>query len=69
MAWAIEAGLSAEQVESCTNSDAIAEKIKDDVAQDDELGLRAVPTMFINGREYLGEQKIEVVRAAINALL
>ena len=68
-AWAIEAGLSAEQVESCTNSDAIAEKIKDDVAQAGELGLRAVPTMFINGREYLGEQKVEAVRAAINALL
>ena len=68
-AWAIEAGLSTEQIESCANSEAIEEKIKADIAQADELGLRAVPTLFINGRKYLGEQKIEAVRAAIAALL
>lgn len=68
-AWAREAGISTEQIESCANSNAITRKIKDDIAQADELGLRSVPTIFINGRKYLGEQTIEAVRAAITALL
>ncbi len=67
--WAIEAGLIHEQIESCANSEAIKTKIKDDIAQADELGLRSVPTLFINGRQYLGEQKIEAVRSAITVLL
>ena len=70
--WATDAGLDAEQLESCRDSKtskAIAAKITADIDEGDTYDLRGTPLILINGREYVGSWKIETLRAVLDKLL
>jgi protein-disulfide isomerase len=52
----------------CLTSPDIMAKIKDDVEVGNKAGVNATPTIFINGRKYLGERTAPLIRAAAESL-
>ncbi len=69
LAWAKQVGLQEEQIASCRDSRGILAKIKDDIALGSKIGVEATPTVFINGKKYLGAPQVETLRRAIDSLL
>lgn len=68
-AWARDLGIPADQVETCFTSKDLLEKVKDDIALGNRLGVDSTPTLFINGRKVLGARDIDSLRVQIDALL
>jgi protein-disulfide isomerase/uncharacterized membrane protein len=66
--WGKNVGLSEEQMKECLASPDILAKIKEDVEIGNKAGVNATPTIFINGRKYLGERSAAQLRAAIESL-
>lgn len=52
--WAKEVGLSEEQIKSCQSDSSLMEKIKDDIQLANTIGVDATPTLYINGRQFVG---------------
>ena len=67
--WGKQVGLSDEQITACQASQGLLDKIKDDIALARKIGVEATPTVFINGKKYLGGARIEVLRRAIDSML
>lgn len=66
--WGKSVGLSDDQMKECLASPDILAKIKEDVEIGNKAGVNATPTIFINGRKYLGERTAAQLRAAIESL-
>lgn len=66
--WAKEVGLSEAQINSCRSNKSFEEKIKDDVALGDRLGVQATPTVYINGQQFVG-RSIDDLKNEISRLL
>ena len=67
--WAKQVGLSEEQITACQTSQGILDKIKDDIALARKIGVEATPTVFINGKKYLGGAQVDVLRRALDSML
>lgn len=61
-------GLSDQQIQSCLKDQNIAAKIKADVQLAHELGVNSTPTLFINGRQYMGSSH-DNLKAEIEQLI
>lgn len=66
--WGNQVGLTDAQMKECLASPDITAKIREDVDIGNKLGVNATPTIFINGRKYLGERTAAQLRAAIESL-
>jgi protein-disulfide isomerase/uncharacterized membrane protein len=66
--WGKKVGLTDAQMNECLTSPDIMAKIKDDVEVGNKAGVNATPTIFINGRKYLGERTAPLIRAAAESL-
>ncbi len=66
--WGRNVGLTEQQMNECLASQDIAAKIRDDVAAGNKAGVNSTPTIFINGRKYLGERSVPAMRSAIESL-
>jgi protein-disulfide isomerase/uncharacterized membrane protein len=67
-AWGKSVGLSDQQMDQCLASKDILAKIKDDVDLGNKVGVTSTPTIFINGKKYLGERSVEAMRAIIESM-
>lgn len=67
--WAQDIGLTAEQISECLASEDMASKLKADVAEAYELGVSATPTVYINGRKYIGLRSLDTMAAMVDTLL
>jgi len=47
--WALESGLTSDQIQECRDSNDIVEKIKNDAQQANALGITGTPTIYVNG--------------------
>jgi len=61
-------GLNEAQIKTCKESADILAKIKDDIATGDRAGVDSTPTIFINGRKYVGNVSVEAIREEISQL-
>lgn len=66
--WGKSVGLSDDQMKECLASPDILAKIREDVELGNKTGVNSTPTIFINGRKYLGERSAQKLRAAIESL-
>ena len=53
--WAKSIGLSEAQIQQCQQDKFIVEKIQADIDLGNQLGVNATPTIFINGRKFVGQ--------------
>ncbi len=60
---AADLGLDLKRYHSDVASQAVQQRIDDDVKQGDALGVNAVPLVFINGRKIMGAQPLEAFTA------
>lgn len=67
--WAKDVGLTPDQINTCWDSKDILDKIKDDVALGNKLGVDSTPTLYVNGRKVLGGRGIDGLRQIIGDLL
>lgn len=67
--WAMNLGVSDAQIQACLSSKDILEKIKDDVALANKLGVEGTPTLYINNKKYVGPKSYEALREYISGLL
>ncbi len=67
--WARQIGLSDEQISTCIQDKSIVEKIREDIQIANTVGLTGTPTLYINGRKYVGEKGIMELREEIDKLL
>lgn len=67
--WAKDVGLTEEQISGCLASEDLASKIQADVAEAHALGVNATPTVFINGRKYIGLRSLDTMAAMVDTLL
>lgn len=66
-AAAREAALDLDALAACRPQPAIRARVDADVQEGMRRGVRATPTLFVNGQMLVGAQPIEVIRAAIDA--
>ncbi len=67
--WGAEIGLTEEQMTTCLNSKDMKDKLAEDVALGNKLGVDSTPTLFINGRKLLGGRSISDLKSEIDELL
>lgn len=67
--WGRQVGMSDPQMETCLGSADIQAKIRDDVGLANKAGLDGTPTLFINGRKFVGDRSVEGLRAVIDPML
>jgi protein-disulfide isomerase/uncharacterized membrane protein len=67
-AWGKAVGLTDQQMDQCLASNDILAKIRDDVDLGNKLGVNSTPTIFINGKKYLGERSTQAMRAVIESM-
>jgi len=67
--WARSLGLTDAQIAECLKSDAHMAKVKDDALQGGNANVDATPTVFLNGRKYVGDRSASALRTQINRLL
>jgi protein-disulfide isomerase len=65
--WALALGLTQDEIAACLNSESIKNKVKDDMAWAEKLGVDSTPTLFINNRKFIGPR--EALSGLIRALL
>ncbi len=65
--WAKSVGLTAPQIEACLASQDILAKIRDDVELANRIGVDSTPTIFINGRKYVGGRTLSELRSAVES--
>lgn len=66
--YATEVGLDRKKFDAALDSGKFAEKVKQDLADGNKIGVDSTPTVFVNGKR-LREKKAEDFRAAIEAAL
>jgi protein-disulfide isomerase len=59
-------GMDSAKFDSCLAARKYQGMVESDVDQGDRLGISGTPTIFINGREYLGAQSLDDLKAAID---
>lgn len=67
--WAKGTGLTDAQIDQCLKSPDIIAKIKDDVALGDKIGVNGTPTIFFNGRIFLGGGDYNALKKALQLAL
>ncbi len=67
--WGTEVGLNEEQMTTCLNSKDMKDKLSEDIALGNKLGVDSTPTLFINGRKLLGGRSISDLKSEIDQLL
>ncbi len=67
--WGTEVGLNEEQMTTCLNSKDMKDKLSEDIALGNKLGVDSTPTLFINGRKLLGGRSITDLKSEIDQLL
>lgn len=67
--WAKEMGMTAEQIRACLASDDLAAKISSDVREAQSMGVQGTPSLFINGRKYMGLRSLDTMAAVVDTLL
>ena len=64
-----QAGFTKESFEACMKNETIAKQILDVRTKAEGFGVTGIPTFFVNGERYEGENTIEAFRAKIDPLL
>jgi len=67
--WAKAVGVSSYAIEVCRKSQDLVNKLKDDVAVADKLGVTGTPSLFINGVRYDGDRSTAVLSQALDSAL
>jgi protein-disulfide isomerase/uncharacterized membrane protein len=67
--WGKQVGLTDAQMAACMGSSDIQAKLRDDVGLANKAGLDGTPTIYINGRKFVGDRTVEGLRATIDGLL
>jgi protein-disulfide isomerase len=62
-------GVPTGAIEQAIDRRAFRERIERDIQDGHDLGVVATPTLFVNGRKFVGAQTFEVIQAAIDAQL
>jgi protein-disulfide isomerase/uncharacterized membrane protein len=63
--WALKVGVPANEYNACLKAPEIVEKIKDDIAVGDKVGVTGTPSIFINGRRYVSGMDYQMLRQAV----
>ena len=63
------AGMSRESFDACLKNEEVAKGILEVRKQAEGFGVDSIPTLFINGQRYSGEQTIEDMKKVIDPLL
>ncbi len=66
--WAHEVGLSSSQIKSCLEDESLLAKIKDDIDQAISMDVSATPTVFINGKAFIGQNREELREVISNII-
>ncbi|MDD9950366.1 MAG: thioredoxin domain-containing protein [Zetaproteobacteria bacterium] len=66
--WAKSVGLSEEQIKTCLAAPHILDKIKDDIQLGQQLGVQGTPSIYINGKKFLGGSADELRMALKQSL-
>lgn len=66
--WGRRVGMTDPQMTACLNSAEILAKIRDDIDVGNRAGVDGTPTIFINGRKYVGGRSAAAIRAAIESM-
>lgn len=66
--WGRKVGMTDAQMQVCLTSNDILAKIRDDIDLGTRSGVDGTPTIFINGRKYLGGRSVSALQATIEAL-
>ena len=64
--WALQLGLTQEQIDNCWTSKDLLAKVQDDIALGNKLGIDSTPTVYINGHKVVGGHAIEDLRQDLN---
>ena len=64
-----ELGLDEELINNCLESADLVDKIKHDIELGTRLGIRATPSIYINGREYYGAKDLATLSQVLDLLL
>jgi len=67
--WGARVGLTPDQIATCQKSPDILAKIKDDASVGNSAGVNSTPTLFINGRRYVGTPSADAIRVEIETVL
>ena len=67
--WAKDVGLSSDAIEVCRKSQDLVNKLKDDVAVADRIGVTGTPSLFINGVRYDGDRSAAALSQVFDAAL
>ena len=67
--WAKQVGLTDQQIKDCKADTSIMDKIRDDVKVGNDLGVSATPTLFVNGRKFLGRSDYNSLAIQIEKML
>ena len=62
-------GVPEDAVEHAIDRNAFRDRIERDLQDGRDLGVAATPTFFVNGRKFVGAQRLEVIQAAIDEQL
>jgi protein-disulfide isomerase len=62
-------GLPEGAIERAIDQSAFRDRIERDLQDGRDLGVMATPTLFVNGRKFVGAQRVEVIQAAIDEQL
>ena len=67
--FAADLDLDTASFNSCLDSDRYAQKVKDDIAEGERMGVQAFPTFFINGTKIEGVMPLATYRSIIEEAL
>lgn len=67
--WGSDIGLTPEQMKQCIDSKDIMDKVKEDIALGNQLGVDSTPTVFINGRKLMGGRGMNDLKNEIDQIL
>lgn len=68
-AWAKQLGITDEQVQACWSSPDLLNKVQDDIALGNRLGIDSTPTVYMNGRKVLGSRSPQDLKALVEEQL
>lgn len=67
--WAKSVGVSGDAIEVCRKSQDLVNKLRDDVAVADKIGVTGTPSLFINGVRYDGDRSTAALSQVLDAAL
>lgn len=66
---ALQAGFSEQTFTACLNNQEVAKKIFEVRAKAETFGVQGIPSFFINGKRFEGDNTVEAMKAVIDPLL